>query len=164
MNFKTIALVLTLLTCVARLHAQDITPAASEKETLRIAAVGVQIYECKLSETKELAWAFVAPEADLFDTDGKLVGKHYAGPTWEASDGSKVVGKVKSRKNAVKTNAIPWLLLVATSTESKGIFGGLTSIQRLDTLGGSAPKDGCTAVNLGKQARVYYSAEYRYFK
>ena len=30
---------------------------------------------------------------DVLSSDRKTVGKYYAGPTWEAADGSKVTGK-----------------------------------------------------------------------
>jgi Protein of unknown function (DUF3455) len=65
-------------------------PGANESLAMIIPANGVQIYECR--EKKDQAgayeWAFVAPEADLFDTGGKKIGKHYAGPHWESNDGS----------------------------------------------------------------------------
>src|SRR5690349_11965533 len=64
--------------------------------THELPATGVQIYEC--SATKDptrFEWVFKAPEAELFDSAGRKIGKHYAGPTWEAEDGSKVVAEVK---------------------------------------------------------------------
>ena len=58
---------------------------ASERLSLEASATGVQIYECKASKDDPLKfeWAFKAPEAELFDSAGKSIGKHYAGPTWE---------------------------------------------------------------------------------
>src|SRR6266404_2409481 len=68
-------------------------------ETLALVAPakGVQIYECRprRDQVGAFEWAFVAPEADLFDRRGAKIGRHYAGPHWEASDGSKVLGTVK---------------------------------------------------------------------
>jgi len=57
--------------------------------------VGVQIYVSKPGAMVAGAfeWMLKAPEAVLLDSDGKKIGKHYAGPTWEANDGSKAVGK-----------------------------------------------------------------------
>jgi hypothetical protein len=62
-------------------------------------ASGVQIYDCSASKAdpSKFEWVFRAPEADLFDGTGKKIGKHYAGPTWESNDGSKVIGEVKAR-------------------------------------------------------------------
>jgi Protein of unknown function (DUF3455) len=135
-----------------------------EGETARFtyAAVGVQIYECKLVDGKP-AWAFVAPEADLFDATGRRVGKHYAGPSWESDDGSKIVGTLKARADATRPGAIPHLLITTKADARAGVFANITSLQRVNTLGGVAPTTSCTAADIGKQARVYYSADYRYF-
>src|SRR5467141_4429300 len=87
-------------------------------------ATGVQIYECSAGKTDpaRFEWAFKAPEADLFDLSGRKTGKHYAGPTWESDDGSKVVGEVKARDDGPAPTAIPWLLLAAKSTSGNGVF------------------------------------------
>jgi Protein of unknown function (DUF3455) len=128
-------------------------------------ATGVQIYECSASKTDptRFEWAFKAPEADLLDSAGKNIGKHYAGPTWESNDGSKVVGDVKARDDGPDANAIPWLLLSAKSTEGNGIFGKTQSIQRVKTVGGKAPGDGCSQAQVGKVARVAYRATYYFY-
>ena len=89
-------------------------------------------------------WAFVAPEADLFDTRGNRIGRHYGGPHWEADDGSKVIGAVKERADAPAADTIPWLLLAAKSVGPDGAFRHVSSIQRVNTVGGVAPKNGCS--------------------
>lgn len=75
----------------------------------------MQLNECKASkdDPMEFEWVFKAPEAELFNSAGKRIGRHYSGPTWEANDGSKVIGEVKARDNGPDPNAIPWLLLSA---------------------------------------------------
>jgi Protein of unknown function (DUF3455) len=80
----------------------SLKPAATEQLLATVAARGVQIYECRAKKDDPGAtqWAFVAPEADLFDTQGRLVGKHYAGPKWQSLDGSKVAGTVKASADA----------------------------------------------------------------
>src|SRR2546426_12770848 len=95
----------------------QLKPGANESLAMIIAAKGVQIYECRAKKDQAGAyeWAFVAPEADLFDERGNKIGRHYAGPHWEAADGSKIVGTVKERADAPSPNAIPWLLLAAKS-------------------------------------------------
>jgi hypothetical protein len=146
-------------------QAQSSIPAnlSPEGETSRFvyAAIGVQIYECRVTDGKA-AWAFVAPEADLFDSNGKRVGKHYAGPHWESDDGSKLVGAVKARADSTRSGAIPHLLLTAKADAKPGVLAGITHIQRLNTLGGVAPSTPCTVQDAGKQARVYYTADYRF--
>ncbi len=136
--------------------------AANEKSTLTLPAIGVQIYECRASAGKH-EWAFVAPEADLFDTNKRLVGKHYAGPTWELADCSKTMGALKNRADASAPGAIPWLLLSAKSTGLAGALEKVTSLQRVNTVGGIAPSAACGAGNVGEKARVPYTADYIYF-
>lgn len=129
-------------------------------------AIGVQIYECrpKAGTPAQHEWAFVAPEADLFDRGGRRVGRHYAGPHWEAADGSKVLASARERVEAPSPDTIPWLLLSARSAGGpEGAFSKVTSIQRLNTVGGAAPKSGCTHATAGTQARVYYTADYVLF-
>jgi hypothetical protein len=103
---------------------------------------------------------FVAPEARLADANGTPIGRHYAGPTWEASDGSKVVGVVKAKVDAPDPRSIPWLLLETHSTGKVGVFAKVTSIQRVATVGGIAPSSGCGTATIGKQERVPYQAQY----
>src|SRR6266568_3535464 len=128
-------------------------------------ASGVQIYECGATKTDpaRFEWAFKAPEADLFDLSGKKIGKHYAGPTWESNDGSKVVGEVKARDDGPTATAIPWLLLAAKSTSGNGVFSRTQSIQRLYTVGGKTPAQACNRAQLGKEARVAYKATYYFY-
>ncbi len=133
-----------------------------EREKMNYAAIGVQIYECKQSD-KGPAWTFVAPEADLFDLNGKLVGKHYAGPSWESDDGSKIVGSLKARAESTRAGAIAHLLVATRSEVKVGVFSDVSSLQRVNTVGGVAPSSGCDATKLGQQARVYYTANYIYF-
>ena len=138
---------------------------ATQELSLEVQATGVQVYECKASkdEPTRFEWVFKAPEAVLLDSAGKKIGKHYAGPTWESDDGSKVVGEVKAKDNGPDPNAIPWLLLTAKSTSGKGVFGEIQSIQRVNTSGGKAPVEGCDESQLGKESRVAYKATYRFY-
>ena len=127
---------------------------------------GVQIYRCSTT-TNGLAWTFVAPRADLTDNHGQVIIKHFGGPTWQANDGSKVVGSVVSSLT-VSPTAVPWLLLSATTTPAPG-GGGLladtTFVQRLFTVGGVAPAAStCAAANVGATAEVPYTAEYVFWK
>jgi hypothetical protein len=131
-----------------------------------VAASGVQIYECRPAKDRAGAfeWAFVAPEAELADAQGKPVGKHYAGPHWEAADGSRLVGTVKARADAPEKGAIPWLLLSTRSVGTPGRFAPVTYIQRINTEGGEAPPAGCSAAgDAGKRERVGYTADYVMF-
>ncbi len=137
-------------------------PSANESLAMIVSAKGVQIYECRVKKDQAGAyeWAFVAPEADLFDTSGRKIGRHYAGPHWESTDGSKVAGTVKESTAAPQADAIPWLLLDTKSVGSQGSFSKITSIQRVNTVGGVAPKTGCSQSTVGTTARIPYAADY----
>ena len=91
-------------------------PPPGEKLAMVLRAEGVQVYECRArQEADGFEWAFVAPEADLFDRQGRRLGTHGAGPYWQAKDGSLVIGTVKARADAPARQAIPWLLLSTAS-------------------------------------------------
>ena len=96
---------------------ENLKPATDETLVAAVAAHGVQIYECRArkDQAQAMEWAFVAPEAELLDSRGRVVGKHYAGPSWESTDGSKVAGSVKARADAPSAGTIPWLLLTTKS-------------------------------------------------
>jgi hypothetical protein len=140
-------------------------PSANESLAMIAHAKGVQIYECRARKDQagDYEWAFVAPEADLFDAGGNRIGRHYAGPHWESTDGSKIVGTLKERADAPAADAIPWLLLTAKSVGSDGSFSKVTSVQRLRTVGGTAPKAGCSQASAGTPARINYTADYYFF-
>ena len=137
-------------------------PGANESLAMVVPAKGVQIYECRAKGDSAggYAWAFVAPEADLFDANAHRIGRHYAGPVWESADGSKIAGTVKEQADAPRANAIPWLLLAAKSVGPLGSFSGITSVQRVNTVGGTAPQGGCTESTAGTTARIPYTADY----
>src|SRR5688572_22479184 len=123
---------------------ERIKPGANEFLAAVVPAKGVQIYECREAKGQPgtYEWAFVAPDAVLSDTRGNRIGKHYAGPHWESTDGSKVVAAVKARADAPGADAIPWLLLTAKSVGPEGSFSKVTSIVRANTVGGIAPRSG----------------------
>jgi hypothetical protein len=126
-------------------------------------AEGVQIYDCKAAADGSASWVFRAPEADLFGQRGRLAGSHYAGPTWEALDGSTVVGS-RLAGATVDASAIPWLLLQAASHTGKGRMSKVTFIQRISTTGGLAPATGCDATLAGAVAAVDYTADYVFYE
>jgi hypothetical protein len=137
---------------------------AGNRVSFHAYALGVQIY--RWSGT---AWVFVGPAADLFADpcyEGQ-VGTHYADggdpthPAWESKDGSKVVGARQFGCTPYR-GAIPWLRLGATPTTDRGIFSRTTYIQRVNTIGGTAPAE--AGVSMGDEARVPYTAEYYFYR
>jgi hypothetical protein len=98
-------------------------------------AEGAQIYECKAGNDGKPAWAFREPTAALL-LDGKTVGRHYAGPSWEHTDGSAVVGKAVANAPGKTPSDIPWLKLEVTAQRGSGALSGVTTVQRINTQGG----------------------------
>jgi hypothetical protein len=81
-------------------------------------------------------------------------------PHWEATDGSKILGTLKERVDAPAADAIPWLLLETKSVGPADSFSKVTGVQRVNTVGGIAPKNGCAQAAVGTPARINYIADY----
>ena len=107
-----------LLNGVATGQTGPTLTAVGDEVVLRTSARGVQIYECRAVAGGSPAWAFLEPRADLFVGEHP-VGKHFAGPTWEHSDGSRIVGKVVANLPAPDVGAIPWPFKI-TGRDSTG--------------------------------------------
>jgi hypothetical protein len=132
-------------------------PPANETLALKAQAAGDQIYTCDGS-----AWVLSGPDAKLTDEAGKQVGSHFAGPTWEWSDGSRVTGRAVANATP-DPESIPWLLLTAAQHQGDGMLKSVSSIQRLSTKGGKAPVSGCDASHKGQEARSHYTAVYYFY-
>ncbi len=141
---------------------QQLQPPAGEQLLLRVHAKGDQVYTCKEGVT-EFAWTLKAPDAQLFGEDGKPFGKHFAGPSWEVKDGSRVTGKAVANVPSPDADSVPWLLVNVVSHEGTGLLSRATTIQRLNTKGGKAPATGCDGSHAGKELRVPYSADYLFY-
>ena len=135
----------------------NLKPPSNERPILQANADGDQIYVCDGS-----SWMLSRPDAKLFADSGKQIGSHFAGPTWEYSDGSRVMAKPVDTATP-NPDSIPWLLLKATDHQGEGVMKGVTSIQRLSTKGGRAPATGCDAQHKGQEARSHYSALYIFY-
>jgi hypothetical protein len=130
----------------------DIPPELKvEFDSVAYQGKGEQIYQCADGK-----WLLQAPLANLSDDEGNLAAEHFSGPTWQAADGSTVVGRVISKVTPDQTT-IPWLLLETASNTGDGSFSRVKYIQRLNTAGGAAPSDPCRKSEL---VEVDYSALY----
>ena len=138
---------------------------ANQKLALTLTARGVQIYECHpvQGDPTKFEWVFKAPEADLFDAEGHKVGRHYAGPTWELTDGGKVVGHVKAKADAPDRKGVAWLLVEASENSGGGVLGRVRTIQRVGTVGGNIPSEAANQTKAGQERRVEYRATYRFY-
>jgi hypothetical protein len=138
----------------------DAIAAKGEAVVLTVHAEGAQVYDCKAGEGGKLAWQFREPIATLM-ADGKTVGRHYAGPTWEHADGSRVVGKPVGRADGATGKDIPWLKLEVTEARGAGVLAGVTAIQRINTKGGQF--DGACD-KAGATYAAPYAADYVFLK
>lgn len=142
----------------------NLVPPAGSVLLFELQARGVQIYACeaKPDDASAFVWTFKAPEAELLNARGEVVGRHFAGPTWQGSDGSAVVGTVRERADSPEAGSIPWLLLEAKDHAGSGVFSTVTHVQRLATAGGAAPAAGCDAAHAGEEVRQPYEATYAF--
>lgn len=133
-------------------------PGYTAAQTLH--AEGAQVYECKADASGKLGWVFREPIATLL-ADGKTVGRHYAGPNWEYSDGSAVAGKAIGNAPGATPQDIPWLKLEVVSPRGSGVLTGIALVQRINTKGGKL--DGaCSAA--GTFMSAPYSADYVFLR
>ena len=144
----------------AAAEVPDAIAAPGEIPVTSVQAVGAQVYECQYNPAGKLVWQFREPVATLL-ISGKTVGRHYAGPTWEMSDGSAVSAKVLARAPGATANDIPLLKLEVTARHGSGKLGNVTTIQRLNTQGGNAD----AACDLsGALLSVPYTADYVFYR
>jgi len=138
----------------------DTIAAPGEKLVVTAQAIGAQVYECHRDASGKLTWQFREPIATLV-VNGRTVGRHYAGPNWELSDGSSVGGRVAGKAPGASTDDIPLLKLTAVPHLGNGELNGVTTIQRLNTRGGQAA-GACDKA--GALLNVPYTADYAFYK
>jgi hypothetical protein len=122
---------------------------------------GTQVYACEL-RTGGYGWTFERPDATLSNSSGTTEAHHGAGPSWTATDGSKVVGKVIASMPSPAEGAVPWLALQASAHSGHGVLDSAAFILRTDTAGGVAPSSGCDEAHAGATVKVPYHATYSF--
>ncbi|MBY4867339.1 DUF3455 domain-containing protein [Burkholderia anthina] len=161
---------LALAVCTVSARADEATglaPPQPATPVLSTTAAGVQVYTCDYDAGHKLTWVFQHPEAMLFDSSGTLVVRHGTGPSWEATDGSRITGKKLAQAPGARPDSIPQLLLAATpaATDPKtatGALAGVRFVQRLDTAGGMPPESACSTEHA--VGRFPYFARYVFLK
>jgi hypothetical protein len=141
---------------------QSVDPPEGARLVLDAMGKGVQIYACQQTNDG-YRWKFVAPMATLFDPAGQEIGRHFAGPTWAARDGSTIVGAVLAQVASPDPHSIAWLLLKVTSQHGSGILSNVALVRRIETKGGVGPTRDCDATHAGEQERVPYTARYLFY-
>ena len=154
-----------LLGLVAAPEVPDAIKApAGERVVLVAHAAGSQIYVCAPGADGKPQWNLKAPEAQLRDAKGALIGHHAAGPSWKHLDGSAVTGKAVAKAPSPDANSLPWLLVSVVSHDGKGLLEHVTSIQRVHTQGGQPPPpEKCDLGKPNAETWIPYSADYYFF-
>ncbi|WP_250626835.1 DUF3455 domain-containing protein [Pinirhizobacter soli] len=162
------AAVAVLVTGVNLSHAEDAVPAALKPPAgyivaLTAKATGVQIYTSTAEAGTAPKWTFEAPLAEL--NGHGVVIHHYAGPSWEAADGSKIsrdmdtpVATVPAKQAA---SDIPWLLIKVNADPAPGVLSKVVYVQRILTVGGVAPAK--SPARAGTKVGVPYTATYVFY-
>lgn len=162
-TLKSLALAAVALTGTSAFAADPLPEAIAapgESIVLSVHAEGAQVYECKASTDGKLAWSFREPIATLH-AEGKTVGRHYAGPNWEHSDGSAVAAKAAGNAPGATAADISWLKLEVTAHRGSGVLTPVTTVQRINTHGGKL--DGACD-KAGEFKSAPYSADYVFLK
>ena len=138
---------------------------ATETPAFMLAGDGVYIYQCRASfvDPNVFEWAFVGPDATLYDGSASVARHATVGLYESLRDTSSTSGVVRGSQPAGGAN-LPWVIMRAQPLSEAGMFAGVTSIQRVNTVGGAPPAAGCNADNAGEEARVAYQAEYYFYK
>jgi len=148
--------------------AQEAVPTALQPPTgytvaFTAKASGVQIYTSHSDTGSKPAWTFEAPLAELSAPGGAI--HHYAGPSWEAADGSMVVRDKSVPVTTVPAKQaqadIPWLLIKVSPDVTPGILSKVVYVQRISTQGGVAPT--APPVREGTKVGVPYTATYVFY-
>lgn len=150
---------------IATLSFVPVAALAASPNALQLQGKGSQIYVCKQTRPGMFHWTLKGPDARLYDAQGLVVGRHYAGPHWQAKDGSTLKGTVIDADPAPddpRHNAA-WLLLQATVQKGGGLFAHVNYVTRTRTQGGAAPRTACDGARLGRTQAVPYTATYTFF-
>jgi hypothetical protein len=126
-------------------------------------ASGWQIYSCQAAADGKFAWTLKAPDAELKDEKGKVIGTHFAGPAWRLNDGSEVTGKAAAHVDSPDASSIQWLLVNVVSHSGAGLLTSVTTIQRVHTRGGKPPAEGCDASHVNAETKSSYTADYYFY-
>jgi hypothetical protein len=139
---------------IAQMANESIDVPPHSRLLLRAVGRGDQVYGCVNGR-----WALKAPDAKLLNQEGSVIGRHFAGPTWQLNDGSWVKGRAVAKQVAPDATAVPWLLL--ESVGGTGRLGTVRFIQRTGTHGGNMPDGSCSQ---NAMRSVPYTATYSFYE
>ncbi len=149
---------------IPRPKVPDAIQAPANEEVVLVAhATGSQIYTCQAGADGKFSWTLKAPDAELKNEKGNVIGSHFAGPSWKLKDGSEVTGKASAHVDSEELNSVPWLLVTAIGNAGDGLLSNVTSIQRINTHDGKPPAEGCDESHRGAETKSTYTADYYFY-
>jgi hypothetical protein len=168
MHLATAAFLTGLLAGPAAAEVSTTTPpavpsnfaVAGRAVILTVHAEGAQIYQCRTDAGGRTSWVFREPIAALM-SDGKTVGRHYLGPTWELADGNAVKGKVSASAPGTTAKDVTQLKLDVVERRGAGVLNDAALVLRLNTHGG-ALEGACD--HAGEFRAEPYSADYAFLR
>ena len=128
---------------------------------MKLGARGAQVFRCE-KRNGQAVWIFRQPDAELVDGAGKVVGRHGANFTFEHIDGSRLVATIAAYDDAPKPTDLRWLLMT-TKSYGKGVFDGVTHVQRVNTAGGMPPPS-CDAAHAGRVLRIDFTSDFLFYR
>jgi hypothetical protein len=172
-SFRGISLSLFLVfgtASAARNHSEPkdpvlpdvLRPPKEQVLLLRMHGRGDATYTC-LSVANKSVWRFKGPAVQLFSENGEPLARHFAGHTWEANDGSRLVTKALVAIPSPDPASIPWRLATVISGGGEGMLTPVASILRLNTKGGQAPAEGCDSKQENTEIRVPFEADFYFY-
>jgi hypothetical protein len=139
---------------------------AGQRVVLETVAKGDITYTCsaKAGMAGQFEWVFTGPKAVMTLRNKQNIGTYFGPPaTWLHNDGSVVTGmQVAVAPN--NPSSIPLQLVKANPKAQAGVFAETTYIQRVNTVGGIAPKLPCLMGNVSEKQTVEYSSDYIFWK
>ena len=138
---------------------------ATEAVLLEATGRGKQIYGCQAAagDPAEFEWVLKRPQAELLDAKSRRVGRHFEGPTWEATDGGEVVGGVLQRATAPRPRCGS---LAAVESQIHPGDGPLRTGDVYSASGHGGRRrsaGGCYQAHAGKEIAIDYHADYYFY-
>ena len=137
-------------------------PGPAEDLAFVLSGTGTHVYECRVSQ-RGYRWTFVRPDVTLSDGAAAVATQQAPNLIEGSNDRSSVTAVVRATQPAAN-GALPWTLMAASANSTAGLFGNVSSVQRVNTVGGVAPADGCGELTVGAVANVDFSADYYFYK
>ena len=87
---------------IAQTAEESIDVPPHSRLLLRAVGSGDQVYGCVNGH-----WTLGAPDAKLLNQEGSVIGRHFAGPTWQLNDGSWVKARAVAKQVAPEATPVP---------------------------------------------------------